>query len=138
MTKTITITDLADVRDGDMVTVMIRGRQYDGPAYTYGGDDLLWGESTLRYSSGKPGTYVTFVSATREAPTPPTERGSVILIHEACGEVYDPPVLAVHDGTDHAPWGVARQIDGLNYLSDEDITQWQAVTVTAQGAVNGQ
>ena len=137
MTKTITITDLAQVRAGDLCTVMIRGRQYVGPAYTYGGDDLLWGESTLRYSSGKPGTYVTFVSATREAPTLPTERGSVILIHEACGEVYDPPVLAVHDGTDHAPWGVARQIDGLNYLSDEDITRWQECDVTPRGEVIG-
>ena len=31
--KTITITDLADVRDGDICTVKIEGRQYTGPAY---------------------------------------------------------------------------------------------------------
>ena len=130
--KTITITDLADVRDGDICTVEIGGRQYTGPAYAGVGDStmLIWGGYLMRSSTGKPGAYVTFISATRETPSLPTEPGSVILIHAAAGTVCDPPVLAVHDGTDHAPWGVARQIDGLNYLSDEDITRWQECDVT--------
>ena len=42
--KTITITDLADVRDGDICTVKIGGRQYTGPAYTRGDDILVWGD----------------------------------------------------------------------------------------------
>ena len=137
--KTITITDLADVRDGDICTVKIDGRQYTGPAYAGESDSLLlaWGGYILRYSTGKPEAYVTFVSATRETPSLPTKAGSVILVHEACGEVWDPPVLAAHDGADYAPWGVARQIDGLNSLSDEDITRWRECDVTPRGEVIG-
>ena len=135
MTKTITITDLADVQDGDMVTVKIEGRQYTGPAYTRGDDILVWGGRALRYSHGEPYAYLTFVSATREAPTLPTERGSVILIHEADGTVCDPPVLAVHDGTALNPWAVARQIGNLDWLSDGDITRWQECDATPRGEV---
>ena len=137
MTERIEITDLADVRDGDICTVKIGGRQYMGPAYAGESDSLLlaWGGYLLRHSCGEPDDYVVFLSATRESPSLPTKAASLILIHEACGEVCDPPVLAVHDGTDHAPWGVARQIDGLNYLSDEDITRWQECDVTPRGEV---
>ena len=135
MTKTITITDLKDVRDGDMVTVKIEGRQYTGPAYTRGDDILVWGGRALRYSHGEPYAYLTFVSATREAPTFPTEAGSVILVHEADGKVCDPPVLAMHDGTDHLPWGVVRQSGGFDWLRDEDIARWQECDVTPRGEV---
>ena len=146
--KTITITDLSEVREGDLCTVEIGGRQYTGPAYA-GEDDILswggegdstilfWGGYLMRYSTGKPDAYITFLSATRESPSLPTKAGSVILVHEAAGTVCDPPVLAVHDGTDHAPWGVVRQIDGLNYLGDEDITRWQECDVTPRGEVIG-
>ena len=135
--KTITITDLADVRDGDICTVKIGERQYTGPAYSGVGNVLKWGGHILRYN-GEPYAYVVFLSATRETPSLPTKEGSLILIHEACGEVCDPPVLAIHDGTHHDPWGVVvRQFDLLTYLCDEDITQWQAVTVTPRGEVIG-
>ena len=134
--KTITITDLADVRDGDICTVKIGGRQYTGPAYSGVGNVLKWGGHILRYN-GEPYAYVVFLSATRETPSLPTERGSTIFIHEACGEVCDPPVVAVHDGTDRAPWSVALQIDGLTYLSDEDIARWQECDVTPCGEVIG-
>ena len=133
--KTITITDLKDVQDGDMVTVKIEGRQYTGPAYTRGDDVLVWGGRALRYSHGEPYAYLTFVSATRETPSLPTKAGSVILVHEACGEVYDPPVLAVHDGTDLVPWGVARQSGNLDWLRDEDIARWQECDVTPRNEV---
>ena len=137
--KTITITDLSEVREGDLCTVEIGGRQYVGLAYA-GEDDsriLLWGDYMLRYSSGKPGTYVTFVSATRESPSLPTEAGSVILVHEACGEVCDPPVLAAHDGTALIPWGAVRQIGILDWFSDGEITRWQECDVTPRGEVIG-
>ena len=133
--KTITITDLKDVQDGDMVTVNIEGRQYTGPAYARGGDLLVWGGHILRYSDGEPGTLAAFVSATREAPTLPTKAGSVILVHKAEGKVCDPPVLAMHDGTDTVPWGATRQIGSLDWLHDEDITRWQECDVTPRGEV---
>ena len=59
----------------------------------------------------------------------------MILIHEACGEVYDPPVLAAHDGTALIPWAVARQIGSVDWLGDKDITRWQECDVTPRGEV---
>lgn len=137
MTKTITITDLSEVRAGDLCTVEIGGRQYTGPAYARGGGILDWGGHALRYADGEPGTLAAFVSATREAPTLPTKAGRVILVHEADGKVSDPPVLAMHDGTELVPWGVARQIGNLDWLRDEDIARWQECDVTPRGEVIG-
>ena len=136
MTKTITITDLAQVRDGDICTVEIEGHQYTGPACAGGYDILLWGGHVLRYSDGEPGISA-FVSATRETPSLPTEAGSVILVHEACGEVYDPPVLAMHDRTTVIPWMVPASIGDDAWLSDENITRWQECDVTPRGEVIG-
>lgn len=135
MSERIKITDLTDVQDGDMVTVEIGGRQYTGLAYTRGGDLLVWGGHILRYSDGEPGTLAAFVSATRESPSLPTRAGSVILVHKADGKVCDPPVLAMHDGTDHLPWGVVRQSGGFDWLRDEDIARWQECDVTPRGEV---
>ena len=135
MTKTITITDLSEVRGGDICTVEIEGHQYTGPAYAGRDDLLVWGGRILRYSSGEPGTRTAFVSATRENPSLPTRAGSVILVYKADGKVCDPPVLAMHDGTDHLPWGVVRQSGGFDWLRDEDIARWQECDVTPRGEV---
>ena len=135
--KTITITDLAQVRDGDNCTVEIEDRQYTGPAYAGEGDILLWGGFLLRHSCGEPDAYVTFISATREAPTLPTEPGSMILVHEAWGETCDPPVVAVHDGDSVDPWKASRQVGAFFWLSDKDITRWQECDVTPRGEVIG-
>lgn len=135
MSERIKITDLADVQDGDMVTVEIGGRQYTGPAYARGGGILDWGGHALRYSDGEPGTLAAFVSATREAPTLPTKAGSVILVHEALGETCDPPVVAMHDGDSVGPWDVSRQVGSHGWLRDKDITRWQECDVTPRGAV---
>ena len=138
--KTITITDLSEVREGDLCTVEIEGRQYMGPAYVGKGDStiLLWGGYLMRYSTGKPNAYVTLISATRIIPSLPTKLGSAIFIHEARGEVCYPPVLAVRNEGGLPPWCMSRRIGLALWLNDADITQWQAATVTAQGAVNGQ
>ena len=139
MTKKITITDLADVRDGDTCTVEIGGRQYTGPAYAGEGDSriLLWGGYMLRYSSGKPSITIALVSATRETPSLPTERGSAIFIHKALGEVCDPPVQAIHDGDTVYPWIPERAICGTFWLNEDDITRWQECDVTPRGEVIG-
>ena len=135
MTKKITITDLNEVQDGDICTVEIEGRQYTGPAYLTRDDVLLWGGRLLRRRNGDPAGIATFVSATRTTPSLPTERGSAIFIHEALGEVCNPPVLAVRNGTNAFPWGATRQIVGLDRLRDEDITRWQECDVTPRGEV---
>ena len=136
MTKKITITDLADVRDGDTCTVEIGGRQYTGPAYSGVGNVLKWGGHTLRYN-GVPRPFVVFLSATRETPSLPTERGSAIFIHEALGEVCDPPVQAIHDGDTVYPWIPERAICGTFWLNEDDITRWQECDVTPRGEVIG-
>ena len=136
MTKKITITDLADVRDGDTCTVEIGGRQYTGPAYSGAGNVLKWGGHTLRYN-GVPRPFVVFLSATRETPSLPTERGSAIFIHEALGEVCDPPVQAIHDGDTVYPWIPERAICGTFWLNEDDITRWQECDVTPRGEVIG-
>ena len=135
--KTITITDLKDVRDGDICTVVIHGRQYTGPAYR-DGDAILFCDYFLRDRDGRRDAYVTLISATRIIPSLPTERGSTILVHEACDEVCYPPVLAVRNEGGMLPWCMTRRLGLALWLNDADITQWQAATVTAQGAVNGQ
>ena len=137
--KTITITDLADVRDGDICTVKIGGRQYTGPAYAEEGDSLFlaWGGYLLRDSTGEPDDYVVFLSATRTAPSLPTEPGSMILVHEARGETCDPPVVAVRDGDPVDPWKASRQVGAFFWLSNEDITRWQECDVTPRGEVIG-
>lgn len=134
--KTITITDLADVRDGDICTVKLGGRQYTGPAYSGVGNVLKWGGHILRYN-GEPYAYVVFLSATREVPALPTEPGSMILVHEALGETCDPPVVAVHDGNSVDPWKASRQVGAFFWLSDGDITRWQECDVTPRGEVIG-
>ena len=136
MTKTITITDLSEVRAGDLCTVEIGGHQYTGPAYSGVGNVLRWGGHTLRYN-GVPRPYVTFVSATREVLALPTEPGSMILVHEALGETCDPPVVAVHDGDSVDPWMTSRQVGAFFWLSDRDITRWQECDVTPRGGVIG-
>ena len=135
--KTSIITDLADVRDGDLCTVKIGGRQYTGPAYAVESDSLLlaWGGYLLRYSTGKPDAFITFISATRETPSLPTERGSAIFIHEAHGEVCDPPVQAIHDGDTMYPWIPERDICGRFWLREDDIIRWQECDVTPRGGV---
>lgn len=135
MTKTITITDLAQVLDGDICTVEIEGHQYTGPAYAGVCNTLLWGGHALRYSSGEPGITTAFVSATRETPSLPTRAGSVILVYKADGKVCDPPVVAMHDGDSVGPWNVSRQIGSHGWLRDKDITRWQECDVTPRGEV---
>ena len=130
-----TITDLNEVREGDLCTVEIEGRQYTGPAYAGGGGILLWGEYPLRYNNNMSSTYITFISATRTIPALPTELGSVIFIHEALGESFDPPVPAVRNGSDSFSWGVSRRIGFPLWLDDADITQWQECDVTPRGEV---
>ena len=67
---TITITDLADVRDGDTVTVEFAGGTFVGPvrATVFGG--LEAGGRFVRETDGEQPESTRFVSATREVPAP--------------------------------------------------------------------
>ena len=79
MTKTITITDIADLRAGDIATCSYDGHEFTGeawPSSTYG--PLFVGASFVRYADGSPNPAVPLISATRALPDLPIELGSVI------------------------------------------------------------
>ena len=69
---TITITDLADVREGDTVTVEFDGGTFIGPVRTGSLGDLVAGGWRFRKGDGMPVVGTRFISATREAPAWPT------------------------------------------------------------------
>ena len=83
-TKTITITDLADVQPGDMVTAEYVpptpsddefGATIIGQASAAYGGGLMIGGHDLRFGDGAACAFLRFVSATREVPAwePPAE-----------------------------------------------------------------
>lgn len=77
MSERITITDLADVRAGDEVTVKIAAGAWIGEAME-GASGTLWIMNRtilLRDSAGGEALTLQFVSATREAPALPTKPG---------------------------------------------------------------
>ena len=69
---TITITDLADVREGDTVTVKFDGGTFVGPVRTTFFGGLEAGGQLVRESGGGQPKSTRFISATREIPTWPT------------------------------------------------------------------
>lgn len=89
--NTITITDLADVREGDIVTFEYEGYRYTGPTYGASFDSSVGALCVtgliLRTVNGLPSSLVTFISATREVVDLPTEPNAVIRDVEVKGHV---------------------------------------------------
>ena len=138
MTNTITITDLADVRDGDTVTVEFAGGTFVGPAYTSGLGDMSAGGWRIRKRDGDPGEATTFVSATREVPDLPTELGSVILIHEIDSRPIEPPIPAIRADLSDRSWVVPGMDMGRAWwYAAGRITRWETCVVTPSGEVVG-
>ena len=129
MTKTITITDIADLRAGDIATCSCEGHEFTGEVWAgeYGG--LFVGGSLVRYFDGRPNPAVSLVSATREVPDLPNELGSVIAnVVTKDGDRYDRAMLA-NPGV--CPW-VATNEDGWDWLRMDEIVSWDACTVEVQ------
>ena len=137
MTSTITITDLADVRDGDTVTVEFAGGTFVGPAYTSGLGDMSAGGWRIRKRDGAPGEATTFVSATREVPGLPTDPGSVILVHEINGEPVGSPTLAIlaDPGSDREWMALRPRSCYYTWHSAGALTTWETCVVTPSGEV---
>ncbi len=70
--STIKISDLADVRAGDIVTVKHQDNTYTGPCQETTSGVLWFIGYALRLSDGRPDSTITFVSAEREIPPAPT------------------------------------------------------------------
>ncbi|WP_102508170.1 hypothetical protein [Sanguibacter massiliensis] len=124
----IEITNRDDLRVGDVATFAYRGHEFSGPLWKREDGRLFLGGEIVRYAIGVWSGYFTFVRATREAPSLPTEPGSVILVTECHGERLDPPVLAVCDGD--GEWlTLARAIDGSRWHLPKHITAWTPAKV---------
>ena len=105
MTKTITITNLADLRVGN---------------------------SIIRYPSGTPGDSLTLVSATREVPDLPSKLGSVIAnVVTEDGDRYDRAMLTDPGDSLGLSW-VVSSADRSDWVRPDEITSWDACTVEVQ------
>lgn len=116
-TTTITITDLADVLPGDIVTAEHVPHHSEGAAIVYGvaykGElSSLWlAGMVLRHSDGANGDFLRFVSATREVPTWEPDEDEVRCLAQS---------LAAAIGAPTSDW-VAWRADAthlLTYLHD--------------------
>ena len=131
MTKTITITDIADLRAGDVATCSYRGHEFTGEVWAASDDGsvLFAGAACVRVNDGRPSPAVSLVSATREVPDLPNELGSVIAnVVTKDGDRYDRAMLA-KPGV--CPWAATNE-DGWDWLRMDEIVSWDACTVEVQ------
>lgn len=76
MSDTITITDLAEVREGDWVFANYNGHRFEGEAWESSGHVWL-GTDVIRYADGSTPGEPRFVEAQRPKPTLPTARSLI-------------------------------------------------------------
>lgn len=132
MTKTITITNINQLRAGDIATCSYDGHEFTGEVWGSAYGPLFVGASFVRYADGRPSPAVSLVSATREVPDLPTELGSVIanvVTRDGCH--YDWAMLA--DPTDGSGvlW-IVSNADGYCWAHPDYIISWDACTVEVQ------
>lgn len=135
--STTTITDLADVQPGDIVTWTLGGHEYSGPCYetrSAPGARFVSG-LLLRYATGNPHNGLTFVRAERPAPEPPSEPGTVLLVHGIDGKALTTPRVAIVDADGNALFGLDDGPGSPEWRELDRITSWQAVDVTPRGEV---
>ena len=129
MTKTITITDIADLRAGDVATCSYRGHEFTGEVWASFRGDLFVGETFVYSFDGHPSPTISLVSATRALPDLPIELGSVIAnVVTKDGDRYDRAMLA-KPGV--CPWAATNE-DGWDWLRMDEIVSWDACTVEVQ------
>ena len=127
---TITITDIADLRVGDIATLSYKGHEFTGEVWagTYG--ELFVGGAFARYVDGHPSPVTSLVSATRELPDLPTKLGSVIAnVVTEDGDRYDWAMLV--DPTDRSgvSWVGVSSADTYGWAHPDQIVSWDACTI---------
>lgn len=128
----ITITDISDLRAGDVATLSYKGYKFTGEVWRDGAGGLRVGNSIIRYPSGTPGDSCTLVSATREVPDLPTKLGSVIANVDARdGYHYDWAMLAGPANVAGLSW-VVSSADRYGWMRPDEIISWDACTVEVQ------
>ena len=134
MTKTITITDIADLRAGDIATCSYDGHEFTGeawPSSTYG--PLFVGASFVRYADGSPNPAVPLISATRALPDLPIELGSVIanvVTRDGCHYDWAMPVTGPANSL--GPSWVVSSADRYDWVHPDQIVSWTPCTVEVQ------
>ena len=129
---TITITEVADLRAGDIATFRYDGHEFTGEVRK---DDFgtLWvGPVVVRHYNGDPSRSCPLVSATREVPDLPTQLGSVIAnVVTRDGAEYDWAMLADPGDDAGVSWVVAFS-DGYDWVRPDQIISWTPCTVEVQ------
>ena len=127
---TITITDIADLRAGDVATCSYKDHKFTGEVWAGAHGELFLGPVVVRHYNGDPSPYLTRISATREVPDLPTELGSVIAnVVRKNGLRYDWAMLA----DDSRPRGwVATYDGGYVWIASDEIVSWDLCTVEVQ------
>ena len=132
MSKTITITDIADLRVGDIATLSYDGHEFTGEVWVSPYGELIVGATCARFNSGRPSHVATFVSATREVPDLPTELGSVIAnVVLVGGYHYDWAMLTDPKDDSGQSW-IACTADVYAWVRADLITSWTPCTVEVQ------
>lgn len=127
---TITITDIADLRAGDVATCSYEGHKFTGELWENAYGELFVGAAFVRYADGSPSPTISLVSATREVPDLPTEPGSVIAnVVTRDGGHYDWAMLV--DPGEAAFWA-ATDDQSYAWLRSGRIVSWTPCTVEVQ------
>ena len=131
---TITITDINQLRAGDVATCSYRGHEFTGEVWAASDDGsvLFAGAACVRVNDGRPSPYVTLISATRDVPDLPTEPGSVIAnVVTRYGLHYDWATLARMANRSGLMW-IVSSANWYRWASPDEIISWDPCTVEVQ------
>ena len=129
---TITITDIADLRAGDIATFSFNDHEFTGKAWEGEDGGLLVGSTIVRYFDGNPSPYVSLISATRTLPALPIELGSVIAnVVTRDGFHYDWAMLVDPLDSHGVSWVVASA-DRYDWVYSDLIISWDHCLVEVQ------
>ena len=129
---TITITDIADLRVGDIATLRYKGHEFTGEVWAGAHGELFLGLTIVHYSVGYPSPSLTLISATREVPDLPTQLGSVIANVVLVGGYYYDWAMLTDPKDDSGQSWIACTADVYAWVRADLITSWTPCTVEVQ------
>jgi len=128
--STIEITDVSQVREGDVVTLAYRGHSFTGEAWNDPDNEgLNVGADAIKWYGRLDRPHAVFIRATREVPDLPTEPGSVIVNATIKG-VSGLTAILDQDGLRRTWLVVGHPIS--QFASAEDIAAWTPARIVAE------
>ena len=128
---TITITNINQLRAGDIATLSYEGHEFTGEVWTGAYGELRVGATFIRFADGRSNSDTHLVSATREVPDLPTELGSVIANVDTLFGHYDWAMLAGLANGMALSW-IVSSANRYRWVRPEEITSWTPCTVEVQ------